>query len=136
MKKISSSYFLYGAAGVAVVALIALIATNRVATTAPSVNDEFAQCLADKGVTMYGAWWCPHCKDQKALFGSAFKKVNYVECSPNQTKGMSQECTDAGIKGYPTWVLADKTQLSGVQTFEKLAEKSGCELPSAAPATN
>lgn len=129
MKKIPSSLYLYGAAGLAVVALIALIATNKVATTAPSVNDGFAQCLADKGVKMYGAWWCPHCKDQKALFGSAFKKVDYVECSPNQTKTMSQECKDAKIEGYPTWVLGDDSRLSGQQTFETLAEKSGCALP-------
>lgn len=136
MKQIPSTYFLYGAAGLAVVALIALIGTNKIQSTAPSEYDGFAQCLADKGVKMYGAWWCPHCKDQKALFGSAFKKVNYVECSPNQSKAMSQECKDAGIKGYPTWVLADNTQLSGLQTFETLASKSGCELLPAAPATN
>ncbi|MEI6510781.1 MAG: thioredoxin domain-containing protein [Candidatus Uhrbacteria bacterium] len=129
MKKIPSSYFLYGAAGLAVVALIALIATNRVTSSAPSDYDGFAQCLADKGVKMYGAWWCPHCKAQKELFGTAFKKIDYVECSPNQSKDMSQECKDAGIKGYPTWVLADSSQLSGEQTFDTLAAKSGCALP-------
>jgi len=136
MKKIPSSIFLYGAAGLAVVALVALIATNKIQSSVPSQYDGLAQCLADKGVKMYGAWWCPHCKDQKALFGSAFKKVSYVECSPGQTKSMSQECTDAGIKGYPTWVFADDSRLSGLQTFETLADKSGCELPAAAPATN
>ncbi len=129
MKKIPSSYFLYGASGLAVVALVALIATNKVATTAPSPYDGFAQCLADNGMKMYGAWWCPHCNDQKALFGSAFKKVSYVECSPNQSKTMSQECKDAKIEGYPTWVLADDSRLSGQQTLETLAEKSGCALP-------
>ena len=129
MKKFPTSYYLYGAASIAVVALLALIATNKVQTAAPSPNDGFAQCLADKGVAMYGAWWCPHCKDQKALFGSSFKKVNYVECSPNQTKSMSQECKDAKIEGYPTWVLADESRLSGQQTLATLAEKSGCSLP-------
>lgn len=129
MKKIPSSAYLYGSAGLAVVALIALIATNKVSTAAPSPYDGFAQCLADKGFTMYGAWWCPHCKDQKALFGSAFKNVNYVECSPNQSKAMTQECKDAKIEGYPTWVLADDSRLSGQQTLAQLSEKSGCALP-------
>ena len=131
MKKISASVFLYGAAGLAVVALVALIATNKIQSATPSNYDGFAQCLADKGVTMYGAWWCPHCKDQKAQFGSAFAKVRYVECSPNQTKDMSQECKDAGVKGYPTWIFADGTQTSGVQTFDALAATSGCALPEA-----
>ena len=27
--------------------------------------DAFARCLSDRGVKMYGAWWCPHCKEQK-----------------------------------------------------------------------
>ena len=49
----------------------------------PSKSDaaleEFAQCLRERGVTMYGADWCPHCQDQKTLFGSAFALVPYVE---------------------------------------------------------
>ena len=39
---------------------------------------------------------------EKKLFGDAFKKVNYVECSPNGSKTMSQECKDAGVESYPT----------------------------------
>ena len=26
--------------------------------------DGFARCLGDRGVKMYGAWWCPHCQEQ------------------------------------------------------------------------
>ena len=33
-----------------------------------STLDGFAQCLTAKGAQMYGAWWCPHCADQKELF--------------------------------------------------------------------
>src|SRR6266700_8112952 len=47
-----------------------------------STLDGFAQCLKDRGAKMYGAWWCPHCADQKEMFGFAFQYVNYVECSP------------------------------------------------------
>ena len=69
--------------------------------TGPKVNlDAFAQCLADKSVTMYGTEWCSHCKNQKKLFGSSFQYINYVDCDKNQ-----QECSSAGVQGYPTWKI-------------------------------
>ena len=85
----------------------------------------FAQCLADKKVTMYGAEWCPHCQNQKKLFGDAWKFIPYVEC-PQDPK----RCIDLGIKGYPTWIFADGTTLEGEQSLATLDEKSGCRLPS------
>jgi hypothetical protein len=33
----------------------------------------FAQCLEGKQVKMYAAYWCPHCFDQKEMFGSSFR---------------------------------------------------------------
>jgi hypothetical protein len=86
--------------------------------------DAFAQCLAAKKVTMYGSYWCSHCQSQKALFGSSFQYVPYVECSEEIEK-----CTAAKIEWTPTWVLADGTQLVGEQSFETLAGASGCALP-------
>lgn len=62
--------------------------------------DGFAQCLASKNITMYGAYWCPHCQNEKALFGDSFKYVNYVECTQEIAK-----CESAGIQGYPTWIF-------------------------------
>lgn len=85
--------------------------------------DSFAQCLASKNIAMYGAKWCSHCQKQKADFGESFKYVPYVECSENV-----QKCLDAGIQGYPTWILTDGKKLQGYQELEKLAEASGCEL--------
>jgi len=41
--------------------------------------DSFAQCLAQKEVTMYGADWCPHCQKQKQLFGKSAKYLPYVD---------------------------------------------------------
>ena len=92
-------------------------------------HDSLAQCLADKGVKMYGAWWCPHCQAQKKDFGDSFKLINYIECAAgNPGSGQTQECNDAKIEGYPTWEFADGTRLSGEQTFNKLAETAGCEI--------
>ena len=61
-------------------------------------KDAFAKCLTEKGLVMYGAEWCVHCKEQKALFGNSFQYVKYVECPDN-----TQLCVAEGINGYPTW---------------------------------
>jgi uncharacterized membrane protein/glutaredoxin len=62
--------------------------------------------LADQGVIMYGADWCPHCQDQKAMFGAAAKRLPYVECSMGaQTAGQTAECRNARINTYPTWII-------------------------------
>jgi len=90
--------------------------------------DDFAQCLADAGAKFYGAFWCPHCQEQKALFKKS-EKLPYVECSLPDGQGQTQECADEGITGYPTWKFADGTELGGVQQFAKLAEKTNCVAP-------
>jgi len=86
--------------------------------------DDFAKCLTEKGAVMYGAVWCPHCQNEKKKFGSSFKYATYVEC-PNQP----QRCLDAGISGYPTWILGDGTKLEGEQGPQKLSQATGCSLP-------
>jgi glutaredoxin len=92
-----------------------------------------AQCLTEKGAKFYGAYWCPHCAKQKKDFGSAMKTVTYVECAiPGNPQGQTQECKDAGVTSYPTWIFADGSRLGGVQTFEALAEKAGCPWGEAA----
>lgn len=86
--------------------------------------DSFAQCLASKNLTMYGAEWCSHCKKEKSRFGSSFKYVPYVECPENV-----QLCLAKGVNGYPTWIDAGGTLYEGEQGLEGLAKISGCELP-------
>jgi hypothetical protein len=94
-----------------------------------STLDGFAQCLKAKGAKMYGAWWCPHCQEQKELFGFAFQYVNYTECSPEGLKTMNEVCKQAGIKGYPTWQYPDGSRTEGTQPLSVLSEKTGCKLP-------
>jgi len=86
--------------------------------------DTFAQCLASKKLTMYGAAWCSHCKAEKLRFEGSFKYVPYVECPEN-----AQLCLEKGIEGYPTWIDENGEKYAGEQGLEKLAEISGCELP-------
>lgn len=91
---------------------------------ATSTLDSFAQCLTSKGLVMYGAEWCPHCKKEKNRFGTAFKYASYVECPDN-----IQLCLSKGVNGYPTWIDASSTHYEGEQGLEGLAKISGCELP-------
>ena len=93
--------------------------------------DAFAQCLAQKEVTMYGADRCSHCQNEKKAFGESFRFVPYVECPDDP-----QRCLEEGIEGYPTWVFPASSaggpegkKLVGEQGLEKLSQESGCQLP-------
>jgi hypothetical protein len=101
---------------IALLAFIVYMSKPKLAYS-QTVLDTLAQTLAAKGVTMYGAEWCPHCKAEKARFGSSFKYVPYVECPTNE-----KLCLDKGVKGYPTWITADGQKFEGEQGLEKLAE--------------
>src|SRR3990167_8799212 len=85
--------------------------------------DEFAKCLASSGVTMYGAYWCSHCQNEKRNFGSSFQYVPYVECTQEV-----ELCRAKGVAGYPTWITEDGKKYEGEQGLNRLAEISGCEL--------
>lgn len=92
--------------------------------------DAFARCTAQRGARMYGAFWCPHCLEQKEAFGSSFQYVNYIECGvKGDPKGQTQVCKDAVIKHYPTWVFLDESRVEGKQSFEFLSQQTGCPLP-------
>jgi len=87
-------------------------------------KENLAKFLKEKGMILYGAYWCPHCKDQKALFGDAAKYLDYVECDAKGEGANPDECVARGIEGYPTWIYEGK-QYSGPQTLEELAEIVG-----------
>ena len=94
-------------------------------------HDKFAQCLKDRGVRMYGAWWCPHCQEQKEKFGASFKLVDYVECGvQGDTSVRTQVCKDADIKHYPTWQFPPTGErVERVFELEELSAKTSCPLP-------
>lgn len=94
----------------------------------------FAKCLTQKNVTMYGAYWCPHCANQKALFGTqGAKELNYVECDKRGKLANPELCVQKGIKQYPTWIFPDGSSTSGELSLEALSAKSSCPLPPGAP---
>ena len=98
------------------------------ATSIPGKYDAFAQCLQDKGAAFYGAFWCPHCQEQKSWFGSSEKHLPYVECS-RFIFGQNAVCSQKDIQAYPTWIFADGSRLVGEVPLDTLSEKTGCELP-------
>jgi hypothetical protein len=91
--------------------------------------DSFAQCLAAKQAKMYGAYWCPHCAEQKEMFESSFRYVLYVECGVRGSRDEAAVCKDAGIKHFPTWQFADGERREGTQPLPTLGTKTGCPLP-------
>lgn len=95
----------------------------------PGKYDNFAKCLNDKGAVFFGAFWCPHCQNQKKAFGKSFKYVKYIECSTPDGRGQTKECKDKNIEGYPTWDFTDGSRESSEVPFPKLSEKTGCTLP-------
>ncbi|MEK7452402.1 MAG: hypothetical protein AAB664_03615, partial [Patescibacteria group bacterium] len=117
----------YGAAVLVVVGLIVYAARTQSVPANPKI-DAFAQCLTDQGVKMFGAWWCPHCKEQKDLFGKSFEKIAYTECAVPNSQGMNQTCKNAKIEGYPTWEFKDGSRLSGIQTLDILGGKANCVI--------
>lgn len=114
---------------VGVVALAVVIGLAVYKKNMPGKYDTFASCIKDSGAIFYGAFWCPHCQAQKALFGNSAKLLPYTECS-TPSKAQTQACTDAGIQSYPTWKFPDGSVVTGEQTFAQLAEKTKCEAPS------
>lgn len=114
--------------------LIIIIAIGGIAwwvkaNSGPGVLDTFAQCLKDKGAIFYGAFWCPHCQNQKALFGKSQKLLPYVECSTPDGNGRLAICEENKITGYPTWEFSDGSRETGEVPLATLAEKTGCQLP-------
>jgi thiol-disulfide isomerase/thioredoxin len=82
-----------------------------------------ALCIRDRGVVMYGADWCPHCKNEKARFGAAAEFVPYVECTTN-----AELCKAKGVERFPTWILPDGRHIEGDLPLEKLAAETGCPI--------
>ena len=107
--------------------LVAGCATTTGNVVKSSKYGAFAQCMTNSGVKMYGAYWCPHCNNQKEMFGDSWQYINYIECSLPNRAGQTQFCNDAGIRAYPTWEFIGQ-RIEGELTLEQLSQLSGCQL--------
>jgi len=115
-----------------VIGLVVLIgvgfAISKIPST-PGQYDEFATCIDNSGATFWGAFWCPHCQEQKALFGKSVKLLPYEECSTPDGKGQTKICADAGVTSYPSWDFPGQERVVGVLSLADLSEKTNCPLP-------
>ena len=101
----------------------------EVTTTSGEAEIQLAKHLKEIGAKKYSAWWCPHCYQQKQLFGQeAVKDLDIVECAPQGNNPQPELCQSVGIQGFPTWEI-NKQLYPNVQPLEKLAELSGYKGP-------
>jgi len=85
---------------------------------------KLAEHLTKEGAVMYNAYWCPHCHDQKEMFGKeAAEKLNLVECAQDGFNNKRELCEAKGITGFPTWEINGSID-SGVKSLKELAELS------------
>ena len=94
--------------------------------TAPSspAAIALAKHLTNKGVVLYTAYWCPHCHEQKELFGKeATGELKVVECAPDGQNSQAALCQKKQIQGFPSWEI-NGTIESGVKPLAKLASMS------------
>jgi glutaredoxin len=122
---------------VAVVGLGWAVAVNRPAVVsaknAPmpvtSISNPSTLALAEKltasGAVMYSAYWCPHCHEQKELFGKeATARLKVIECAPDGQNSQAELCQQKKIEGYPSWEINGQLD-SGVKPLQKLANLVG-----------
>ncbi|PSF32953.1 hypothetical protein C7H19_21025 [Aphanothece hegewaldii CCALA 016] len=95
-----------------------------ITTVSGTAEIALAQHLKQVGAKMYGAFWCPHCHDQKQLFGKeAVAQINYIECDPRGKDPKPELCQAAKIQGFPSWEIKGKFY-QGTQSLEQLANLS------------
>ncbi|MBI2565192.1 thioredoxin family protein [Candidatus Woesearchaeota archaeon] len=94
----------------------------------PGKYDDFAHCLESQGALFYGAWWCPHCKEQKTMFGKSAKYLPYIECTVGGTRQQSEVCDKENIRAFPTWIFADGEKKEGVLSLTYLSQKTNCDI--------
>jgi uncharacterized membrane protein/glutaredoxin len=120
-----------GRAAIAAVVILVLHA-NYVAPEAEPVGPEdpavraLAEHLKAKGVLFYGASWCPHCQEQKRMFGASARRLPYIECNlagPNAPQASA--CSQAGVQTYPTWIINGRAIVGQVMTLAQLADATG-----------
>ena len=96
-----------------------------VTTASTPATVALADHLTASGAVMYSAYWCPHCHEQKELFGKeASEQLKVVECAPDGRNNQADLCRSKGLEGFPSWEINGEID-SGVKPLEVLADLSG-----------
>lgn len=107
---------------IATLAISAIILTGCTQKTPEVDLDTFAQCLTEKGATIYTTQTCGYCQKQKAMFGDSRQYINNVDCNAQPII-----CSQEGIQWVPNRKI-NWEDLMWLQSLETLAEKTGCEI--------
>lgn len=100
-----------------------------VSTVSGPAEIALAKHLTKVGAREFGAYWCPHCHEQKQLFGAeAAKYLTYIECDPSGANSQTRLCETTGIRGFPTWEIGGKLY-PGVRDLSALADLTGYQGP-------
>jgi uncharacterized membrane protein len=108
-------------------------------TTSGEAEKQLARHLKNTGAMMYGAYTCPHCCDQKLMFGkeAVAEDMPYTECNPKGKKADPETCqreiTESSKQtgqqgGFPTWKINGK-YYTGTKQLKDLATASGYTGP-------
>ena len=93
-----------------------------ITTVSTKEKINFAKYLSDNQITMYSAYWCPHCNDQKQLFGKkAVENLIIIECAKDGKNNKYKLCQEKGIEGFPSWEINNEIY-SGTRSLNELAE--------------
>ncbi len=83
---------------------------------------DLAKHLARKGVYVYSAYWCPHCHEQKEMFGKeASAELLSIECAKDGKDSQYSLCEEKGIEAYPSWEINGRIE-GGVKSLRELSE--------------
>ncbi len=97
----------------------------EITTTSGQSEIDLARHLTKVGVKEYIGWWCPHCHEQKLLFGKeAYKEINSVECAEGGIDPRPDLCKAAKVESFPTWEIKGKLY-PGVKSLNELADLTG-----------
>ena len=109
--------------------------------TSGEAEIELAKHLKNIGAKMYSAYWCPHCYEQKKVFGvEALQQhlIPFIECAADGTDAQPALCQEVAAKvqkatgkgfGFPTWEINGQ-YYAGQQPLTELAKLSGYKGPS------
>lgn len=101
----------------------------EITTTSGPAEIALARHLKQVGVKEYVAYWCPHCYEQKQLFGKeAYDELNHIECAKDGPNAQTQACIDAEVQAFPSWQINGQLT-SGIKTLEELADATGYQGP-------
>jgi len=94
----------------------------KITTVSSQEKIDFAKYLSNKNIVMYSAYWCPHCNDQKQLFGKqAVEELIIVECAKDGKNNQYKLCQEKGIEGFPSWEINNGIY-SGTMSLDELAK--------------